>query len=52
MTLSNDRANVIKAVLGNMGVTSVEVKSYGESRYNNLSCKSKEEHRRGNISVK
>ena len=52
MTLSNDRANVIKAVLGNMGVTSVEVKSYGESTYNDLSCKSKEEHRRGNISVK
>ena len=52
MTLSNDRANVIKAVLENMGVTSVEVKSYGESTYNDLSCKSKEEHRRGNISVK
>lgn len=52
MTLSNDRANVIKAVLGNMRVTSVEVKSYGESTYNDLSCKSKEEHRRGNISVK
>ena len=52
MTLSNDRANVIKAVLGNMGVTSVEVKSYGESSYNSLSCKNKEEHRRGNISVK
>jgi len=52
MTLSNDRANVIKAVLGNMGVTSVEVKSYGESTYNSLSCKNREEHRRGNISVK
>ena len=52
MTLSNDRANVIKAVLENMGVTSVEVKSYGESTYNDLNCKSKEEHRRGNISVK
>ena len=52
MTLSNDRANVIKAVLGNMGVTSIEVKSYGESSYNSLSCKNKEEHRRGNISVK
>ena len=52
MTLSNDRANVIKAVLESMGVTSVEVKSYGESTYNDLSCKSKEEHRRGNISVK
>ena len=52
MTLSNDRANVIKAVLGNMGVTYVEVKSYGESTYNSLSCKNKEEHRRGNISVK
>lgn len=52
MTLSNDRANVIKVVLGNMGVTSVEVKSYGESTYNSVSCKNKEEHRRGNISVK
>ena len=52
MTLSNDRANVIKDVLGNMGVTSVEVKSYGESTYNSLSCKNKDEHRRGNISVK
>lgn len=52
MTLSNDRANVIKAVLGNMGITSVEVKSYGESTYNSLNCKSKEEHRRGNISIK
>ena len=52
MVLSNDRAKTLKATLESMGITSIEVKSYGESTYNSLSCKNKEEHRRGNISIK
>ena len=52
MALSDDRANTIKAILESLGITSVEVKSYGESTYNSLSCKNKDEHRRSNISVK
>ena len=52
IVLSNDRAKTLKATLESMGITSIEVKSYGESTYNSLSCKNKEEHRRGNISIK
>ena len=52
IVLSNDRAKTLKTTLESMGITSIEVKSYGESTYNSLSCKNKEEHRRGNISIK
>ncbi len=54
MTLSQNRANATKQILMDCGVpeANIEVKYYGESKYNELAYKNNEEHRRVNISIK
>lgn len=54
MELSQNRANFVKQILLDCGVpeTSIEVKWYGESKYNELGYQNKKDHRRVNISIK
>ena len=54
MILSQNRANNIKAILIECGVpeANIEVKYYGESKYEILGYNTQEEHRRVNISIK
>lgn len=54
MKLSKDRAIAVKNVLVECGVAEdkIEMKWYGESRYNELGYPSKEDHRRVNVSIK
>ena len=54
MELSRNRANFVKQILLDCGVpeTCIEVKWYGESKYNELGYQNKEDHRRVNVSIK
>ena len=54
MLLSENRANTVKQILINNGIPekNIEVKWYGESKYNELGYKNNEEHRRVNVSIK
>lgn len=54
MLLSENRANTVKQILINSGIPekNIEVKWYGESKYNELGYKNNEEHRRVNVSIK
>lgn len=54
MLLSENRANAVKQILINNGIPekNIEVKWYGESKYNELGYKNNEEHRRVNVSIK
>ncbi|MBR5253562.1 MAG: OmpA family protein [Bacteroidales bacterium] len=54
MLLSENRANAVKQILVNSGISekNIEVKWYGEAKYNELGYKTNEEHRRVNVSIK
>ena len=54
MILSQKRAETVKDYLVSLGISSdkIVLKSYGEEQYNKLGLKTKEEHRRVNVSIK
>lgn len=54
MLLSENRANTVKQILINNGIpeNNIEVKWYGESKYNELGYTNNEDHRRVNVSIK
>lgn len=53
MTLSQSRAEVVKNHLESLGIASdrIVIRFYGEEQYGKLGLKTKEEHRRVNISI-
>ena len=53
MILSQKRAETVKNYMVSLGMSSdkIIIKSYGEEQYNKLGLKTKEEHRRVNVSI-